>query len=173
MRLPLSARRPLLLIHLLGGVGWFGAVVAYLVLAVVGLVDADPALSRASYQAMALIVWFVVTPLSLVGLASGIVQALGTPWGVGRHWWVFLKLVMTVLSIAILLLHLGPTDILAQAARHGDLTLALGRLRVQLVVAPSAALLVLTTTAALGVIKPKGLTPWSRMRGQETRSSSC
>lgn len=166
MSLPLTARRPLLLIHLLGGVGWFGAVVAYLVLAVVGLVDADPSLARASYRAMALVAWFVVTPLSLIGLASGIVQALGTPWGLGRHWWVLLKLVMTVLSIAILLLHLGPTDILAEAARHGDPTLALGRMRVQLVVAPSAALLVLATTAALGVIKPKGLTPWTAIRGK-------
>lgn len=165
MRLPLAARRPLLLIHLLGGVGWFGAVVAYLVLAVVGLVEADLALARASYRAMALIAWFVVTPLSLVGLASGIVQALGTPWGLGRHWWVPLKLVMTVLSIAILLLHLGPTVILAQAASLGDLTPAVGRMRVQLVVAPSAALLVLATIAALGVIKPKGLTPWTQIRG--------
>ena len=104
MRLPLTARRPLLLIHLLGGVGWFGAVMAYLVLAVVGFMDADPGLARASYRAMALVAWFVVTPLSLVGLASGIVQALGTPWGLGRHWWVLLKLVMTVLSIAILIL---------------------------------------------------------------------
>lgn len=166
MRLPLTARRPLLIIHLLGGVGWFGAVAAYLLLAGVGLMDADPSLARASYRAMALVAWFVVTPLSLVGLASGIVQALGTPWGLGRHWWVLLKLVMTVLSIAILLLHLGPTDILAQAASLGDLTPALGRLRVQLVVAPSAALLVLATTAALGVIKPRGLTPWTHLRGR-------
>lgn len=164
MRLPLVARRPLLLIHLLGGVGWFGAVLAYLVLAVVGLMDADPGLVRASYRAMALVAWFVVTPLSLVGLASGIVQALGTPWGLRRHWWVLIKLVMTVLSIAILLLHLGPTNILAQAASLGDVTPALARLRVQLVVAPSAALLVLATTAALGVIKPKGLTPWTPLQ---------
>ncbi len=164
MRLPLTARRPLMLIHLLGGVGWFGAVLAYLVLAVVGLMDADPGLARASYRAMALIAWYVVTPLSLVGLASGIVQALGTPWGLARHWWVLLKLGMTALSIAILLLHLVPTDILARAASVGDLTPALGRLRVQLVVAPSAALLVLAATAALGVIKPKGLTPWTPLR---------
>lgn len=164
MRLPLTARRPLMLIHLLGGVGWFGAVLAYLVLAVVGLMDADPGLARASYRAMALIAWYVVTPLSLVGLASGIVQALGTPWGLARHWWVLLKLGMTALSIAILLLHLVPPDILARAASVGDLTPALGRLRVQLVVAPSAALLVLAATAALGVIKPKGLTPWTPLR---------
>lgn len=164
MRLPLSARRPLLLIHLLGGVGWFGAVMAYLVLALVGLTGADPGLVGASYQAMALVAWFAVTPLSLVGLASGIVQALGTPWGLGRHWWVLLKLVMTVLSIAILLLHLGPTDILAEAASVGELGPTLDRVRLQLVVAPSAALLVLSTTAALGVIKPKGLTPWTPLR---------
>lgn len=164
MRLTPTARRALLVAHLLGGIGWFGAVAAYLGLAVVGLLDADPDLARACYRAMALVAWWVVAPLSLLALASGILQALGTAWGLWRHWWVLLKLVMTVLGLAVLLLHLRLTDILANAATQGALTTAVGPLRVQLIVAPSLALLVLATTVALGVIKPKGLTPWAPPR---------
>ena len=64
-------------------------------------------------------------------------------------------------------------DILAHAASLGDLSPELGRLRVQLVVAPSAASIVLGTTAALGVIKPQGLTPWTRLPAPRTPVGSA
>ena len=41
---------------------------------------------RGAYLAMDLIGWFVIVPLSLASLLTGLVQALGTTWGLFRHY---------------------------------------------------------------------------------------
>ena len=65
--------------------------------------------------------WQVVLPLGVASIAGGVLQALGTPWGLVRHPWVIAKLVVSALGLAILVLHLGPTDELAVAATLGPL----------------------------------------------------
>jgi hypothetical protein len=37
---------------------------------------------------MGLTAWLVIMPLSVATLVSGLVQALGTTWGLLRHYWV-------------------------------------------------------------------------------------
>jgi SNF family Na+-dependent transporter len=162
MRLSPNLRRAVLLTHLLGGVGWFGSVAAYLCLSITGLTTTDPQLAQASYLAMDVIGWSVVVPLSAVVVLAGLVQGAGTAWGVTRHWWVLLKLLMTMIAAAALLMHMQPTAILAAAARAERLTDPdLQGLRFELVLAPSLALLLLAFNAGLGVVKPKGLTPFA------------
>lgn len=56
-------------------------------LAVSGLTSADVQTVRAAYLAMDLIGWFVIVPLSLASLLTGLVQSLGTRWGLFRHYW--------------------------------------------------------------------------------------
>jgi uncharacterized membrane protein len=63
---------------------------------------------RAAYLAMELNAWFVIVPLVLSSLLTGLVQALGTMWGLFRHYWVLAKLVLTVLITIILLLQMQP-----------------------------------------------------------------
>jgi hypothetical protein len=67
-------------------VGWLGSVVAYLALAIVGLTSHDAQTVRAVYLSMEVIGWFVIVPFSLAALAAGLVESLGTPWGLSRHW---------------------------------------------------------------------------------------
>jgi hypothetical protein len=73
---------------------------------------------RAFSIAMGLTAWFVILPLSTASLVTGIVQAVGTTWGLVRHYWVLFKLVLTVVATAVLLLKLGPISQLADAARE-------------------------------------------------------
>ena len=46
---------------------------------------------RAAFLAMESIGWFVIVPLSLAALPTGLVQSLGTEWGLFRHCWMLAK----------------------------------------------------------------------------------
>lgn len=68
---------------------------------------------------MDVVTWWVIVPLTLASLVTGVLQALGTPWGLLRHYWVAAKLVLTVLATGFLLLHTGPLGLLADSADAG------------------------------------------------------
>ena len=159
MRLPPPLRRATLVLHVLVAVGWFGAVASYLALALAGLGATDPQAARASYTALDLVGWWVVAPACAAAVVTGLIQAAGTAWGLTRHWWVVLKLCFTIFAAAALLVHLQPTRQVADLVRTHDLLPGEGfNARLQLVVAPALALVLLGFNAALGVIKPRGLT---------------
>ena len=62
-------------------VGWFGAVVAFLALAIGEVTSEDRQRVRAVDLAMHLITWFVIVRFSAAALGTGLVQSPGTPWG--------------------------------------------------------------------------------------------
>lgn len=156
-------RKLALTAHVATSVGWLGAVAAFLALAVAGLTARDALLVRATYLAMALTGWWVIVPLCLASLATGVVQALGTPWGLVRHYWVLIKLLMTVLATVVLLVHMQPIDYMAGVAAAAPVSGADRRgTGVQLVVDAGAALLVLLVATTLSVYKPRGLTRFGR-----------
>jgi hypothetical protein len=99
-------RKVALTAHVTSSVGWLGAVATFLALALAGLISKDAQLVRAAYLMMELTGWFVLVPLSLASLLTGLVQALGTPWGLFRHYWVLFKLLITVLATVVLLLYM-------------------------------------------------------------------
>jgi hypothetical protein len=156
--------------HVTSSVGWLGAVGAFLALAVAGVGSEDAQIVRAAYLAMHLTTWFVIVPLCLAALLTGIVQSLGTTWGLFRHYWIVTKLLLTVLATLILLVHTQPIDRVAAIA--SQTTLASGdlrQLRIQLVGDACAALFVLLMTTALSVYKPWGMTPYGlRKQNEET-----
>lgn len=161
--MPPTVRKVALTTHVVASVGWLGAVAAFLALAVVGLTSDDVQRARAVYVAMDVIGWWVIVPLCLASLVTGVVQSLGTPWGLVRHYWVAIKLTLTVLSTAVLFVHMRPISHLgaaaaARAPAPGDLR----AMRLQLAVDAGAALLVLLVTTTLSVIKPRGLTAHGR-----------
>lgn len=119
----------------------------------------DVQVARAAMIAMDLSAWFVILPLALASLATGIFQALGTPWGLVRHYWVLFKLALTVIATAVLLTKLGPIGELARAAMLSTFTLdGLSDLRNSMVVHATGGLFVLLIVAALAVFKPAGRT---------------
>jgi hypothetical protein len=170
--MPPGVRRFALTTHVTTSVGWLGAVATFLALAVVGLASSDEPTIRGTYIATDLITWAVIVPLALASLLTGVVQSVGTSWGLIRHWWVVVKLALTVVATALLLLHTRPIGHLgAIAAADGEFRSDLDGMRVQLVVDAAAALLVLLGATALAVYKPRGVTRFGRPAPQSRPAS--
>lgn len=166
-------RKLALTAHVTSSVGWFGAVAGFLVLAVAGLTSQEASTVRAAYLAMELTAWCVIVPLSLASPLTGFVQALGTPWGLFRHYWILAKLLITVPASIVLLLHMQPIRHVASVAAETTLSDGdLRGLRVQLVANAGAALVVLLAATALSVYKPWGRTPYGRGKRHEEGDAS-
>jgi len=151
--------------HVTSSVGWLGAVAGFLALAVAGLTSRDAQMVRAAYLAMELIGWYVIVPLSLASLPTGLVQSLGTEWGLFRHHWILVKFLLDIGATILLLVHMQPTGRIADVAAETTLSSAdLRGLRVQLVADASAALLVLLVATTLSVYKPWGMTRYGRRK---------
>ncbi len=160
-----SLRKFALTAHITLSVGWLGAVVVYLVVAIVGLTSHDAQMVRTAYHSMELIGWFVIVPLSLAALLSGLVQSLGTQWGLFRHWWILAKFVLTTGATVVLLEHMQAVSRISRIAAETTLSgVDLRGLRVQLVVHAAGGLLVLLVVTALSVFKPWGMTAYGRRR---------
>ena len=160
MTMPPSLRKLALVSHVTTSVGWLGAVACFLALALVGQLGANEAVASAAYVAMDVVGWLVVVPLAFLSLGTGIVQSLGTPWGLLKHYWVAIKLFLTMFATVVLVLHMYPTSQLAEAAAALDGRFAgLHSLRVQLIVDAAAGLLTLMFMTALSIYKPRGVTP--------------
>ncbi len=163
-------RKFTLVAHIVLSVGWLGAVVAYLALAVCGLTNTDTLLMRAAYLSMDLIVRDVIVPLSLATLAAGLVEALGTGWGLFRHWWVSAKFLLTTGATLVLLRHVRVVSQVAAAAREATFSVADSRmLRTQLIVHAAGGLVVLLAITVLSVYKPWGMTPYGEAVRQKRR----
>ena len=154
-----------LILHVTSSLGWFGAVAAFLALAIAGLNTPQMQVARAAYTSMELIAWSVIVPLCFASLLTGIVQSLGTAWGLFRHYWVVIKLLITVVSTLILLVHMQPIGHMAAVAAEKALAPGdLRPLRIQLTVDALAAMVALVVATVLAVYKPKGLTPYGRRK---------
>ena len=154
-----QVRKAALVAHVTTSVGWFGAVASFLVLALAGLNSANAMTVRSAYVAMELTGWFIIVPLCLASLPSGLVMSLGTPWGLFRHYWVVAKLMISVIATVLLLVHMQPVGHMARAVaettlREGELA----GLRVQLVIDAVVACVALLAATVLSVYKPWGLT---------------
>ena len=142
--------------HITFSIGWLGTVSAFLVLAVAGIVGSNQTV-RAVYIAMELIAWFVIVPFCFASLLTGLIQSLGTSWGLFRHYWIVVKLFLTLIATIVLMLHMQPISYLSKMASETILLAAdLRDLRIQLVADAGAALLVLLATTTISVYKPWG-----------------
>ncbi len=155
--------------HVTSSVGWLGAVAGFLALAVAGLISRDTQTVRAVYLVMDLIARYVIVPLCLASLLTGLVSSLSTTWGLFRHYWILLKILITIPSSLMLLVHMQPISYIAGVAANTPLSIAdLHGLKIQLVIESGAAVVMLLVATALSVYKPKGLTRygWRKQRQQ-------
>ncbi len=162
-------RKLALTAHVACSVGWLGAVVGFLALSVAGLASEDAQTVRASYLAMHATGWFVLVPLSLASLLTGLVQSLGTTWGLFRHYWIIFKLVINVFATIVLLMYMQTLGSLADVAEQTTLTDAdLAGLRSPSpVLHAGAALLLLLVATTLAIYKPRGLTRYGQRKQDE------
>ena len=89
-------RKPLLTTHIATSVGWLGAVVAYLALDIVATGGRDPAIVRAAFFGMEVIIVYVIVPLAFASVLIAIVNSVSAPWGLFQHYWVVVKLALTL-----------------------------------------------------------------------------
>jgi hypothetical protein len=176
MIMPPGLRKFALATHLAFSVGWIGAVVAYLALSLAAVTSQDGQTVRGAWIAMELTGWFAIVPLALASLLTGLVMALGTKWGLIRHYWVLFSLTLTVLATAVLLLHMPDVSVLADIARqtkgaglNGPGNHVYARLSDGDLLHPGLGLLVLLVIQVLNVYKPQGLTRYGRRKQDEQR----
>ena len=169
---PWQAMRPrlrkfVLTAHVISSVGWLGAVLAYLALDITAVTGRNVEIVRAAYVGMDLTIWYAIVPLALASVLIGVVNALGTPWGLFRHYWVLLKFLLTILATIVLLQEAQVVSALAEAAASvtdprdlpGTLLHSIG------------GFLVLLGTAVLAIFKPRGVTRYG-WRKQHERSDA-
>jgi hypothetical protein len=163
MIMPPALRKFALTAHVAASVGWLGAVATFLVIAVAGLTGPDAPRVRAAYLAMELIGRYVLVPLCLAALVTGLVVSLGTAWGVLRHYWVLFKLLITMVASLILFQYTQTLGYLGMLT--ADPAVPLANLRdPSPVFHAAAALLALLGTLVLSIYKPRGLTPYGQRR---------
>jgi hypothetical protein len=160
--------------HVVASVGWLGAVAVFLAHAVLGVTSENPQTVRAVYLVMEPAAWFVLVPLAFASLLTGLVQSLGTTWGLFRHYWVVFKLLINVFATIVLLMYTQTLGYLADVAAQATLSSDdLALLKTPSVVIHSVlALLVLLVATTLAVYKPRGLTPYGLRKQREQRRVS-
>ena len=158
--------------HITSSVGLLGSIATFLALAVAGLTSEDAQIVRAVYLAMELTARFVIVPMAFSSLLTGLIQSMGTPWGLFRHYWVLAKLLLTTFAIVILMVKM---ELVGEAARlAAETALPNVNLRaagMQLAVHAAGGLLVLLVPVVLSVYKPWGLTPYGQRKQHERRVS--
>ena len=162
-------RKFALAVHLAFSVGWIGTVAAYMGLGIAAVTSQDAQTVRATWIAMELIGWYVIVPLALASLLTGLVMALGTKWGLFRHYWVLFSFVLTIFATVVLLLHMPDVSVLAdtaQAAERATLNSLGGDL-----LHPVFGLVVLLVIQVLNVYKPPGLTRYGWRKQQAQRAA--
>jgi hypothetical protein len=139
----------------------------------------DPQTVRAAWIAMDLTGWYVIVPLALTSLVTGLVMALGTKWGLFRHYWVLFSLVLTTFATVVLLLHMPDVSVLADVAREAEGAALdperehlLSRLSQGDLLHPGLGLVVLLLVQVLNVYKPRGLTPYGWRKEKEGRTQT-
>jgi hypothetical protein len=161
-------RKFILTAHITTSVGWIGAAIAYLTLDLTVTTSQDTQMLRAAWIAMGLISSYAILPLSFASLVTGLVLSIGTPWGLFRHYWVVISLVLTVFAILVLLSEVQVIrHIAADATTSNDDLRALPNTLLHS--AGGSVLLILITL--LNVYKPRGLTPYGWRKQQEQRST--
>ena len=162
-------RRFMLTVHVTVSVGWLGAIAAYIALNVPAITSSDPQTVRAAYLMMEPVALYAIFPLAVTSLITGIVQSLGTPWGLFRHYWVVISLILTAVATLVLILHLSDIRALAAVAtnptadlrtRGGDLFHSIG------------GLIVLLLPLWLNMYKPRGLTRYGWRQQQRAKPLS-
>lgn len=164
-----NIRKFALTVHITSSVGWIGAVIAYLSLDVTTATSQDAQTLHSAWSAMELIARYVIVPLALASLLTGLVMSLGTKWGLFRHYWVLISLMLTLFAITVLLSETPQisriADIAADPTTSRDMLRALPSTLVHSV----GGIGILLVIQVLNVYKPKGLTPYGWRKQHEQR----
>jgi hypothetical protein len=154
-RLSPGLRKAIVAAHVLVGVGWFGIVLAKLVLEIVAATMGDQDVARTGYLFMGTLDRVVFPPAAIATLVTGIVLSVGTAWGLFRYWWIVVKLVLTVGVVVSGIVFVGAWTEEAIAATDAELAAA----SLWLIGSAAVHALMLGAATVISVFKP-----WGRIR---------
>ena len=162
-----GVRKLALTLHVAISVGWLGAVAAYMALDFTVAGGQDARVLRGAYLGMDLIARKVIVPLAVGSLISGVVMSLGTKWGLFRHYWVLISLLLTTVATGVLLAETRVISHLASVAANPGTSDAEIRALGDTLAHSIGGALVLLVVFFLNMYKPKGMTRygWRKSRG--------
>jgi hypothetical protein len=168
-------RRLVLVVHVIVSVGALGLYLGLLTLAITGLTTNDPETLRTAYRAMGIFADVLIIPISLAILITGLTLALGSQWGLLRHYWVLTKLLLTLglATASIFGLRARIAEAVGNLPAVGVPASDVGMVGVWLVVLLPIALGVYATTTVLSIYKPWGLTRRGRRARQAASSGEA
>jgi len=167
--MPPSVRKLVFTTHITASVGWIGAIVGFLALAVVQLSSQNALMVRGTFLSMDVIAWVIIMPLALVSLFTGLILGLFTKWGLLSHYWVLAKLLINLLASIIVLMYVQSLSPLASLAAASTVSGAelLSLRGSDSVMHSGAALLALLVATLLSVYKPRGMTRYGQRKQDE------
>jgi hypothetical protein len=158
-------RKTIVVAHIVSAGAWIGIDVIVAVLVLTGRFGSDVEVRSLAYRALAAFVVWPMLVSGLVCLATGVLLALGTKYGLLRYWWVAVKLVLNLALCTLILVALRPG--MDEVAGYGR-ELLTGNpdpaRMTSLFFPPAVSLTTLTLATVLGVVKP-----WGRIRLPGTR----
>lgn len=170
VKLSRPARRATLVVHVIAAAGWLGLTLGLLALASAAITTDSASVTEAAARSMKIFADWLVLPLALLTLLSGLLLSLGTPWGLARHRWVYTKFWLTLATTAASAFALRPgiNDTVATVSAGAPVTDPTG-----LIAGPIVSLSAYLFMTVISVLKPWGLTRrGQKRRGQIPRASA-
>ena len=154
-------RQVMVFLHVIVSLGWMGAGLANIVLAMTAAYGGGgPEAVRAAYDLMWQLELFLIIPGAFSALGTGVLLSLTTPWGLVQHWWVLVKLVLTVAVILFSTFFVGVwVELSIQATAEGAPLSPYGDPLAWGPFLNVAAFLLMTWAS---IAKPWGRTPWAK-----------
>jgi hypothetical protein len=157
----------LLAFHAVTSAAWLGIAVMFVALSGLALSAANVRDAQTIYEAMALFDQTMLPMATMAATTSGFALGVTTKWGIVRHWWVALKV---VLSFAVLGIAFGfLNDALERSAAQAAQLAAVGGAVADVTSSGQVvlwgfvlALVSLIGAMLLSIYKPRGMTPWGR-----------
>jgi hypothetical protein len=160
-------RKAMLAVHIVVSVGWIGAVAAYLALDFTVVTHPDVQALRASHIAMERVTSWAIVPLAYATLVTGLVMSLGTKWGLFRHYWVIISLVLTLFALGVLLVETQTIGYHARVAKDPATTDEALRALGGTLPHSIGGTVVLLVVTVLNIYKPRGMTAYGWRKQQE------
>ncbi|MDN3290154.1 DUF2269 domain-containing protein [Streptomyces thermocarboxydus] len=169
VKLDRPARRAFLAVHVVASAGWLGLSAGLLALGLAANTTGSAATLEAAVRSMRLFADWLLLPVALLTLVSGLVLALGTPWGLARHRWVWTKFWLTLATTTATAFALRPGVNEAVAAVSAGGPLPGGG---DVLFGPVVSLSAYVFMTVISVLKPWGLTRRGRRLRQAARKET-
>lgn len=165
-KLSRPARRGVLVVHVVASASWLGLTLGLLALGITAGSTGSAVTVEASVRAMKLFADWLLLPVAFLTLVSGLVLALGTPWGLARHRWVYVKFWVTLATTTatVFALRPGVNSAVGAVAAGGPLPDA-----GDVLFGPIVSLSAYVFMTVISILKPWGLT----RRGRRLRAASA